>query len=75
MATAIPSEFAQFVKDEIASGKYRSAEEVLNEALRLLQTRERKLRALQTDIQVGLEQLDRGGGPAASPGSDSGRSL
>lgn len=58
----IPSELEQFVDQEVASGKYRSADEVVSQSLRLLQERERKLEALKADIQVGLDELDRGEG-------------
>ena len=60
MSTAIPSDLNQFVEREVASGKYRSREEVISEGLRLLRERERKLEALRTDIQVGLDQIAKG---------------
>jgi antitoxin ParD1/3/4 len=58
IATIIAPEFEQFVSDEVAAGKYRSAEEVVSEGLRLL--REREIEALRKKIDVGLEQVDRG---------------
>jgi antitoxin ParD1/3/4 len=54
----ISSEFEQFVCDEVAAGKYRSAEEVVSEGLRLL--RDREIDALRKEIDVGLEQIERG---------------
>lgn len=60
MTVSIPSEFAQFVDREIASGKFRSQEEVVAEALRLLRTREEKWDELRSDIEQGLDALDRG---------------
>ena len=62
MSQVVPREFDEFVAREIASGKYRSHEEVVSAGLRLLQERERKLESLRADIQVGLDQLDRGEG-------------
>jgi antitoxin ParD1/3/4 len=53
---------AQFVEQEVASGKYGSEVDVLCEGLRLLQERQRRLRSLRADIQAGLDQLDRGEG-------------
>ena len=60
MSEAIPAEFQQFVQQEVASGRYRSAEEVVADGLRLL--REQKLYELRKDIAAGLAQLDRGEG-------------
>ncbi|HVC97413.1 MAG TPA: type II toxin-antitoxin system ParD family antitoxin [Pirellulales bacterium] len=62
MTISIPPQFAGFVADELATGKYQTKEEVVTAALQLLQERERKLNALRADIQVGLDQLDRGEG-------------
>jgi antitoxin ParD1/3/4 len=56
----IPAEFRPFVSDAVASGKYRSEEEMVSTALRLLEERERKLDALRKDLQFGLDELDRG---------------
>jgi len=46
----------------VAGGRFHSEEDVVAEALRLLEVRERKLEALRKDIQVGIDQLDRGEG-------------
>lgn len=59
---SLPEEFVQFVDREVASGKFRSQDEVVVEGLRLLQNRERRLDALRADLQVGLDQLDAGQG-------------
>ncbi len=58
----IEPEFKEFVHREVASGKFRSERELVSEALRLLQTRERKRDALIADLEVGIDQLDRGEG-------------
>jgi antitoxin ParD1/3/4 len=60
IAAAIPLEFEQFVKDELATGKYQSAEEVVSDALRLL--RQQKLESLRRDLDLGLSELARGEG-------------
>jgi antitoxin ParD1/3/4 len=62
MAIVFPPEFEQFVHQEVASGKYRSEEEVVCAGLRLLRDREAKLEALRKDILPALEQLGRGEG-------------
>ena len=50
----------KLVKDKVESGLYSSAEEVLSEALRLLELRDKKLAALREDVRIGVEQLERG---------------
>lgn len=62
MASIVPTEFQPFVSDAVASGRYRSEEELIAAALRLLEDRERKLAALREDIQIGIDELDRGEG-------------
>ena len=57
---ALPPELESYVADEIASGKFRSRDEVIAEALRLLQGRERRREALLADLEVGFGQLERG---------------
>lgn len=59
---ALSPDLAQFVHEELAAGKYESADQVLCEAVRLLRDRERRLEALRKDIDVGLDQLARGEG-------------
>ena len=60
MTVSIPNELRQFIEGEVACGKYRSEEEVVAEAIALLRERERKRDAIRKDIQVGLDELDRG---------------
>ena len=59
---SLPQDLQQFVQQEIASGKYRSEEDLLCAGLRLLRERERRLQALREDVEPALEQLDRGEG-------------
>jgi putative addiction module CopG family antidote len=60
MSVALPAEFQQFVSRVVASGKYRSEEEVVATALRLLQEQERKRDALLEDLQQGIDDLEDG---------------
>ena len=60
MAVAVPSEFAAYVADGVASGRFRSEEEAIAEGLRLLQNHDRKLAALKADLQAGLDDLNAG---------------
>lgn len=57
-------ELEQLINDKVATGKYISANEVVGEALRLLQERDefRRMEAegLRREIMVGYEQTKRG---------------
>lgn len=59
VARIIPPEYQTFAADAVASGKYRSEEELVFTALRLLEHNERRLDALRSDLQIGLSELDR----------------
>jgi antitoxin ParD1/3/4 len=56
MNVAIPTEMEGFVATVVQSGTYRDPAEVVGEALRLLEKREK----LRQEIQAGIDQLDRG---------------
>ena len=60
MSVTISAEFESFVERAVASGRYRSEDEVLANALRLLSERERRWLALRDDIQVGLDDIESG---------------
>lgn len=49
-----------FIKNEIASGRYGSASEVVRDALRELEERKSKLEALRGYLQEGAGQAARG---------------
>ena len=48
------------VQDAVASGRYESQQEILNDALTLWKKREEELDKLRAEIQIGIDQLDRG---------------
>lgn len=48
-----------FIKNEIASGRYGSASEVVRDALRNLEERKTKLDALRAHLAEGAEQAER----------------
>ena len=56
----LPPDLEQFVQDQLAQGKYRSASEVMCDAVRLLREREERLAALRSDIELGIVQIDHG---------------
>ena len=69
MNVSLRPELERFVQERVASGRYRSAGEVLEAALSLLQEREEhereqeaKLAALRADIEEGIASLERGEG-------------
>lgn len=49
-----------FIKNEIASGRYGSASEVVRDALRSLEERKSKLEALRSHLGQGAAQAERG---------------
>jgi antitoxin ParD1/3/4 len=68
MNVMISGEAEQFVREEVASGRYHSPQEVVHEGLRLLHEREaldhQQRERLNEQIEEGLAQLDRGEGIA-----------
>ena len=60
MNVTLTPDLERLVDERVATGQYRSAVEVIREALRLLKERDVAFKELQRDIAAGLEQLDRG---------------
>jgi antitoxin ParD1/3/4 len=52
--------FESFVQAQLSGGRYNNASEVLRDALRLMEERERKLAALDTAIERGMADLKAG---------------
>jgi antitoxin ParD1/3/4 len=63
---SLTAELERWVAAKVEGGHYRSASEVVREGLRLLQEREEehaaRLEALRRDVEIGLDELDRGQG-------------
>ena len=59
MNVSLTSELEELVRQKVDSGRYRSASEVVREALRLLEERDRlhsmRLEALREEIQKGFD--------------------
>lgn len=64
MNVSLTLELEQFIKDKVNSGKYNSVSEVIGEALRLLDERDRfqeqRLAELKAKIREGIEASERG---------------
>jgi antitoxin ParD1/3/4 len=62
MTIHLSGEQERFVRSLLQGGRYASEDEVIDEALRLLQEREDQtsLAELRREIAIGIEQADRG---------------
>ncbi|MEM6474266.1 MAG: CopG family transcriptional regulator [Planctomycetota bacterium] len=58
MSTDIPNDYGNQVQQLIAQGKFQDEQAVVNEGIRLVIAREK----LHSDIQAGIDELDRGEG-------------
>lgn len=63
MNVSLTPELEQYVHSKVKSGRYLSASEVVREALRLLEERDRlreiRLETLQKQIAAGIEPIDQ----------------
>lgn len=55
---SLDEHFSAFIEDEVASGRYGSASDVVRSALRLLEDRETRLRALRQALVAGEQSGD-----------------
>ena len=66
MNVSLTPQLESYVKQKVATGMYNSVSEVMREALRLLEERDAlkdmKLATLRSDLQEGIDELDRGEG-------------
>jgi antitoxin ParD1/3/4 len=60
MNIKLKPEQEKFIQDKIASGEYNNADDVITEAFKLLEIREKKLKKLQAKIAIGTEQIANG---------------
>ncbi|HEU0015957.1 MAG TPA: type II toxin-antitoxin system ParD family antitoxin [Longimicrobium sp.] len=76
MNVSLTPELEQLVDDQVKTGRYRSASEVVRDALRLFARREerhrQKLDALRAAVQEGFEAMDRGD---TAPGEETMRAM
>jgi len=55
MNVSLTPELEQYIRTKVDSGRYLSASEVVREALRLLEQKEKRLEELRVEIQKGLD--------------------
>ncbi|MCH8922696.1 MAG: type II toxin-antitoxin system ParD family antitoxin [Planctomycetes bacterium] len=60
MSSAFSSDIDQLVQQQLATGQYQSAEDVMRTALQLLADRSQRLKELRAEVQVGRDDLARG---------------
>jgi antitoxin ParD1/3/4 len=64
MNVSLTPELEKYIQKQVHSERYQTASEVVRQALRMMQQSEAydqaRLDALRQDIQVGLDQIDRG---------------
>jgi antitoxin ParD1/3/4 len=64
MNVSLTPELEQYVNGKVQSGLYHSASEVVREGLRLLKEKDeihqKKLQELRREIQIGIDQAERG---------------
>lgn len=57
---SLGAHYEAFVQAQLASGRYNNASEVLRDALRLMEDRDRRLAALDASIARGVADADAG---------------
>jgi putative addiction module CopG family antidote len=62
MTETFPREIQRFVQQELASGVYRSEEELVLDAVRLLRNSKRHLEHLRQELATRLKSLEHGDG-------------
>ncbi|MGH2548247.1 MAG: type II toxin-antitoxin system ParD family antitoxin [Thermomicrobiales bacterium] len=62
MAIQVPADLEVDIREKVASGRFETEADVVREALRLLDRREKRVLELRTSIESGLEAVERGEG-------------
>jgi antitoxin ParD1/3/4 len=57
MTILLKPEYEPFIQAQIEAGNYANVDELVNEALSLLEERERRLAELRQKVSVGTEQI------------------
>jgi antitoxin ParD1/3/4 len=64
MTMTVPPEFEPFVRQQLTQGGYQSVEDVVGDGLRMLQELKSRQEEFRREVQIGVDQLDRGEGIA-----------
>lgn len=59
-SVALGDHFTKFIDEQVASGRYATASEVVRNGLRLLEAEERQLALLREKIAIGIAQIQAG---------------
>jgi antitoxin ParD1/3/4 len=62
LAINLPPEIEQYVHQAVANGRYPNEQEVVVDAIRLLQDSDLRYQQLRTEIREALASVDRGEG-------------
>ncbi|HEU5116328.1 MAG TPA: type II toxin-antitoxin system ParD family antitoxin, partial [Isosphaeraceae bacterium] len=60
MDVSLTPQLEQFIERKVRSGRYHSPSEVVQEALRLFEEKDRTREALRQELQVGDAEIERG---------------
>lgn len=60
MAVALNKSWEEYVAEQVDSGEFESATDVVEDALRLQRERRRKLDVLRREIQKGMDDIEAG---------------
>ena len=60
MTITLTHDLEKLINDRVASGAYKSPDEVIMAALRLIAAREQGLEALRREILTGIEDIEHG---------------
>ncbi|MCD6032611.1 MAG: Bacterial antitoxin of ParD toxin-antitoxin type system [Thermomicrobiales bacterium] len=67
MVIHVTPEIEADIRQRVESGEYADESEVLREALRMLNVRERRVQEIRASIEEGLAELERGEGIELTP--------
>ncbi len=60
MTINIPSDLQDFVSQQVAAGAYRSTDDLVGDALRVLRDLTARRDQLRADVQLGLDEVAQG---------------
>ncbi|HWV23111.1 MAG TPA: type II toxin-antitoxin system ParD family antitoxin [Thermomicrobiales bacterium] len=60
ISISLGDHFTEFIEEQIESGRYNTASEVVQAGLRLLEEKEQKLARLRADIAKGVDDFEQG---------------